>query len=83
MTSNDNGLLPSGHDLGHALEQDGLSENSSVQDVADRTVGRFVHLGEVELLDTLLVRGDGRTLDSNVVLEDRLCSIDGHLIACL
>lgn len=32
------------------------------------------------LLDTLLVGGDGGALDADVVLLDRMCSIDGNLV---
>ena len=56
-----------------------LAEHSSVEDVTDGAVGRLPHLLEVELLDTLLIGGDGRALDGNVVLQGRLGGVDRHL----
>lgn len=38
---------------------------------------------ELELLDTRFIWGDGRTLDTNRVLLDSLCSVDSHLIVGL
>lgn len=80
MTSDDDGLGPSRDDLGDALEENRLPEDGSVEDVADSTVGRLVHVCKVELLDALFVGRNSGTLDSYVVLEDRLRSIDCHLV---
>jgi hypothetical protein len=42
-------------------------------------VGGLPHLLELELLDALLVGGDGRALDADVALLDGLSSINGDL----
>lgn len=45
------------------------------------TIRRLPHLFQVELLHTLLVRGDRGALDADVVLLDRVRTVDRHLIA--
>jgi hypothetical protein len=42
-------------------------------------VGGLPHLLELELLDALLVGGDGRALDADVALLDGLSGINGDL----
>jgi hypothetical protein len=41
------------------------------------------HLLEVELLHAGLVRRDRRTLNADLVLDDRLCGVNRHLVVCL
>jgi hypothetical protein len=41
------------------------------------------HLLELELLDALLVGCDSRTLDADLVLEDRIGGVDGDLVVRL
>ncbi len=41
-------------------------------------IGRAPHLLQLELFDARLVRRDGRALDADVVLEDRLGRLDRH-----
>ncbi len=62
------------------LADDGLPEHCSSEDVPDGPVGRPPHLLELELLDPGLVGGDGRALDAHVVLLDRLCAVNSHLV---
>ena len=46
-------------------------------------IRRAPHLLELELLYACFVRRDGRALDTDVVLEDRLCRFDRHLVTGL
>ena len=46
-------------------------------------IRRTPHLLLLELLHARLVRRDGRTLDADVVLEDRLGRLDHHLVVGL
>lgn len=80
VASDDDGLGPSRDDLRNALEENRLPEDGSVENVTDGAVGGPVHLRKVELLDALLIGCNGRTLDSHVILEDCLRSIDCHLV---
>jgi len=70
VTSNNDGLGPAGDKARHVGADNGLTEDSTVQDVTDGSIGRFPHLLKLELLDTLLVGGDGSALDSDLVLLD-------------
>lgn len=54
-----------------------------LQLVSDGAVGRQPHLLELELVDTLLVWGDGRALDTNRVLLDSLGGIERDLVVGL
>ena len=48
-----------------------------------RAIGALPHLLELELLDTRLVRGDGRALDADLVLNDSVGSINSDFVVCL
>jgi hypothetical protein len=60
-----------------------IARNRLLQVVADGAVGRQPHLLELELLDPLLIGRDGRALDADRVLLDRLGGIDGDLVVGL
>ena len=49
MTSNDDGFLPTGDETRDVLADDGLSEDSTPQDVPDGPVRRLPHLFQLEL----------------------------------
>ena len=83
VSSNDDGLSPSWHESGDVLDNDGFSENSSVQLVSDGAIGGLPHLLEVEFLDSGLIRGNGGALDTNLVLLDGMSCVNGHLIVSL
>jgi hypothetical protein len=80
MTTNNNGLGPAGHEAGHVGADNGLTEDGTVQDVTDGSIGRFPHLLKLELLDTLLVWGDGSALDSDLVLLDGVGRLNSNLV---
>ena len=46
-------------------------------------IGRTPHLLQLELLHARLVRRDGRALDADIVLEDRLGRLDRYLVVGL
>ena len=54
-----------------------------LQLVSDGAVGRQPHLLELKLLDTLLIWGDGRALDTDRVLLDSLGGIECYLVVGL
>lgn len=70
VSANDDGLLPSGNEERHIVADNGLSEDGTVEDVTDGSIGGLPHLLQLELLHTLLVRGDGGALHSYLVLLD-------------
>lgn len=80
VTSDDNGLSPSVDETRNILDDDGLTEDSSSEDVSDGSIRGLPHLFQFELLYSRLVGGDSGTLDSHIVLESRIGSIDGHLV---
>jgi hypothetical protein len=48
--------------------------------VACTYIGGFPHFLQFEFFDASLVWGDGRALDANLVLLDRLSSLDGDYL---
>ena len=80
VSSNDDGLGPAWHTAGDVGDNDGLSEDGTVEDVSDGSVGGSPHLLEVEFLNTALVGGDGGALDGDLMFLGGLSSVDGDLI---
>ena len=70
VSAYDNGLLPSGDEERHIVADNGLSEDGTIEDVTDGSIGRLPHLLQLELLHTLLVGGNGRALHSYLILLD-------------
>ena len=83
MSSNDNGLSPPGHQPGNVLDNDGLSEDSSIELVSNRAIGAFPHLLQFEFLDSGLIGSDGRALNANLAFLYGCSCIQCHLIVCL
>ncbi len=83
VTTNNDGLGPSWDESGDVLEDNGLSEDGSIEDVSDGSIGGSPHLLKFELLNSLLIGGDGSALDSYLVELDGVSSINSHLIVGL
>ena len=83
VTADDNGLLPAGHQARHLGDDDGFSEDGAAEVVPDGAVGRQPHLLELELLHALLIGSDGGALDTDAVLLNGLCGVQGDLVVCL
>lgn len=54
-------------------------EDSTTQNIPDGAIWQLPHLFLLELLNPLLIRGDGATLDTNVIL-DSFCGTLGDLV---
>lgn len=80
VSSNDDGSGPAWDKSGNVLADDGLSEDGSIKDISDGTVGRSPHFLELELFNSLLIRSDSGALDTDLMLLDGISSIDGNLI---
>src|SRR5690554_537920 len=80
MAAHDDRLGPAGDQARHVLADDRLAEDHAAQNVADGAVGRTPHLLEAELLDALLIGGDGGAFDANAMLLDGMGSINGDLV---
>ena len=80
MSSDDDRFFPSGNEPGDVLDDDGFSEDGSIEDVSDGAVGAFPHLLQLELLDSGFVGGDGGALDAHLALLDCFCGLDRHLV---
>lgn len=83
MPANHNRFLPAGHQSGDITDNNGLPEDSATQDIPDGAIGRLPHLLEFELLNSSLIRRDGRALDADLALPDGLGSLDGDLVVGL
>src|SRR3984957_9238214 len=73
-------LGPAGYQARHVGDHDRLTEDDAAEDVANRPVGRAVHLLQRELLHARLVGRDRRALDADAVLFDRVRGVDCDLI---
>jgi len=80
VSSNDDGLGPAWHTAGDVRDNDGLSEDGTVEDVSDGSVGGSPHLLEAEFSDTSLIWGDSSALDTNLAGLDGFCGLMGDLI---
>ena len=65
--ANHDGLLPAWHQTRHIVYNNGLSENSAVQNVTDGAVGASPHLLQLELLHSRLIWCDGCALDAHPI----------------
>ena len=83
VTSYSDRLLPCSYVGENAGEDDGLSENGTVEHSTDSTVRALIHLVEVVLLYTLCVRCDSSALYTYVILFDCVCCILCDLVMCL
>ena len=80
VSADDDGLLPAWNKERHIVADDGLSEDGTIEDVADGSIGRLPHLLQLELLHTVLIRSNCGALDSNLVLLDGISRLNCHLI---
>ena len=80
VSTHDNRLGPSRNESGDVGANDGLSEDSTVEDVSNCSIGRPPHLFQVEFCDSVLVGSDGCAFDTTLCFGDGICSINGDLI---
>ena len=80
VTANDDGFSPVLDESGDVVDEDGFSEDGTVEVVSDGSVGWFPHFLELELLDSGFVGGDGSTLNADLAVLDSFSSIEGHLV---
>ena len=80
VSTHNDGLGPSWHESRDILADNGFSENSSIKNVSDGSVGRPPHLLEVELHDSVLVGSDGGAFDSTLALGDSIGCVNCNLI---
>jgi hypothetical protein len=80
VPADNDGLFPSRDESWDVLDNDWFSEDSSIEDVSDGSIGTFPHFFQVELLDSGLIGSDGCAFDSNLTLLDGFSSLDGDLI---
>lgn len=80
VSSDDDWLDPAWYATRNIIDDDGLSEDGTVENVSDGAVWTLPHLLQVKLLDSALVWGDGSALDSNLMLLGSLGAVDRNLI---
>jgi hypothetical protein len=83
VTANNNGLGPSGNKARNVLNNNGLTEDSSVKDVADSAVRGFPHFLEAKFFNTASIGSDGGALDSALGALHGLGTVDGNLVVGL
>eukprot|EP00128_Syssomonas_multiformis_P005792 Colp12_sorted_trinity150504_noHs@29020 len=83
VTTDNNGLSPTGDKTGHVLADDGFTENSAAKNVANGSIGAEPHFLKTEFLHSGLIRSDGGALDANVVLLDGFSGLNSDLVISL
>jgi hypothetical protein len=80
VSTNNNGLSPAWYKFRDVLNDDGFSENGSVQLVSDGSIGGLPHLFQVKFFNSGFIRSDSGTLDSNFASLNSSGSIKSDLI---
>ena len=80
VSTDDDWLGPSWNKTRDAGNNDGLTEDSSVENVPNGSVGASPHLFETELFNATFVRSNSGALDSDLVLLDSICAVNSNLI---
>src|SRR5689334_14943553 len=75
-----NGTVPGSDEAWHILNDDGLPEHRTIQDVTDGAVGTLPHLFQLEFFNAVLIGGDGGAFDTDPVLPDGVGGIYGYLV---
>jgi hypothetical protein len=83
VSADDDRFLPAGDEPGDVIDDDWLSEDSTIQDVSDGSIGTLPHLLEFELLNSGLVRSNGGTFDADLAFFDGLSSLNGDFVISL
>jgi hypothetical protein len=80
VSTDNDWFFPSRYQFGYIFDDDRFSEDSSVEDVSDGTVGAFPHFFEVELLDSGFIWRDGCAFDAYFALLNGLGGLEGDII---
>ncbi len=80
MSANDDRFFPSRNKSRDVFDDNGLSENSSIEDISDGSIGTLPHFFKFELFDSSLIGGNGGAFDANFAFSDGLCGFDGDFI---
>ncbi len=80
MSSNNNGFFPSWNQSWDVADNDGFSEDSTVENVSDATVGANPHVFEIKLLDSSFIRSYCGALNTDLTFLDSIGSVNGDLV---
>jgi hypothetical protein len=80
VSTNDDGLFPSGDQARDVIYDDGFSEDCSVQDISNGSISTFPHLFQVEFFDSGFVRSDRGAFDTDFTLFNGISGVDCDLI---
>ena len=82
VSADDDGRSPTWDKTRDVADDDWLTEDSSIQNVSNRTVRGLPHLLEVKLFYSSLVWCDCGALNSYFVLQHSVGAVNGYLIVC-
>lgn len=83
MSAYDDDFYPFSQKPKNIFADDSFSENGATQNILDGAIRQFLHLFQLESVNWLLIRDDGSTLDTKIILYS-FCSILSDLVtACL
>mmetsp|Transcript_23347 Transcript_23347/g.41465 ORF Transcript_23347/g.41465 Transcript_23347/m.41465 type:complete len:377 (+) Transcript_23347:275-1405(+) len=80
VAANDDGLGPAGNETGDVGNDDGLTEDGPVENIAESAIGTLPHLFQFELLDASLIGSNGGALNADFVFLNGLRSINSDLV---
>ena len=83
MTGDGNRLFPVFHCRFDGRNGDWCTENSTIENRTNRSVGALPHFMELVFVHTLMIRRNGRTLHSHTILLRCLSRVNSNLVACL
>ena len=79
MTTNANWLLPRWHQEWNILTNNWLAEDNTAENITNSAIWRAPHFLQFELLDTILVGGNGCAFDGDIVLLSRQGRVNCYL----
>lgn len=80
MTSDYDWFFPAWDKSRNILDDNRLTENSTIKNISDSTIRTFPHFLQLELLNSSLIRSNSGTFNTNFTLFDSISSINSNLI---
>ena len=80
VSSDNDGLGPARNESRDVLNDDRFTENGTIENVSNSSIGRLPHLLQSKLLNTALIRGDSGALHTDLGALHSLSAVNCNLI---